>query len=278
MSIFTTQQPERLNCPFELLEKIIVVKAKLNGIERNFLFDSGAPDLILNKKHVNRNKLLDKKGTFMGSTGIGNLALTNLKSFKWENLAIKNKKTYVIDFEHLEKALNITVHGLIGFKIFRDYTLFVDYKSKQLHLWTDIEKSDYTETKRLDFIMDKHIPVIEAKVGNLKMKFGLDTGAADNAFNGKYQRKISQHLNLVGTDTLYGGAKTTKEIEIYNIDNTIISDYSFKNMKFNMELDGHIDRDGLLGYQFLKARQIAINYPERKLQFIRKKAVAKKAA
>jgi len=275
MNIYTLQQPEYLSCPFELQEKIIVVKAKLNGIERNFLLDSGAPDLILNKKHIKQNKLLDKKGTFVGSTGIGNVGLTVLKSFNWESLVIKNKKTPVIDFEHLEKVLNITIHGLIGYKVFRDYTLFVDYKSKHLHLWTDIKNSGFTATKDLDFDMNKHLPVIEAKVGNLKMKFELDTGAADNSFNAKHQKKILPHLKMITTDTLYGGAKTTKEVKIYNVDNTAVSEYSFKNMTFNMDLGGRVDRDGLLGYQFLKKRQIAINYPAQKLQFIRKKPAAK---
>lgn len=273
--MYTIQQPENLSCSFELFEKIIVVKAKLNGIERNFLLDSGAPDLILNKKHIKQNKLLDKKGTFAGSTGTGNVGLTILKNFKWESLTIKNKKTYVIDFEHLEKILNITIHGLIGYKVFRDYTLFIDYKIKQLYLWTDIKKSGFTATKHLDFVMDKHMPVIEAKVGNLKMKFGLDTGAADNTFISKHQKNILPHLKLINTDTLYGGAKTTKEVEIYNIDNTTIGEYSFKNMKFNMRLGKYSKRDGLLGYQFLKKRQVAINYPDRKLQFIRKKPATK---
>jgi len=272
MNIYTIEQPENLTCDLELREKIIVVKAKLNGIERNFLLDSGAPDLILNKRYVRQNNLLDRKSTFKGATGVGNFNLTVFKSFKWENLSIKNKKTFVIDFEHLEKVLNITFYGLIGYKVFRDYTLFVDYKNKQLQLWTDIKNSDFTEIKHLKFVMDKHIPFFEAKVGNQKMKFGLDTGTTNNVINAKYQKKISNHLRLISdNDTLYGGGSSTKEVKTYKIDNTIVNGYSFKNMECRVESGSYTNRHGLLGYQFLKARQIAINYPKNQLDFIRKK-------
>jgi len=278
MNIYTIQQPEYLTCPFKLNKKIIVVKAKLNGIERNFLLDTGAPDLILNKRYIEQNKITNTDITLKGITGNNNIAFTHLKHFKWETLSIKNKKTTIIDFSHLEKALNIVIHGIIGYKVFRDFTLFVDYKKKQLNLWSDMNKSGFTPLKHIDFIMDKHIVVIDAKIGNLKLNMGLDTGATHNLLNSKYQNKINEQLKLVNKGELHGITSETKNTKLYTLDEMLVNDYAYLNAQFLLMKTNYKKRDGLLGYQFLKARQVAINYPERKLQFIRKKTTAKKVA
>lgn len=281
MNICTTQHPESLTCSFELHEKLIVVKAKLNGIDRNFLLDSGAPDIILNKKHIEVNKLINSDITFQSSTGSGYIALTFMKNFNWNSLTIKNKRTAVMDFEHLEKALNITVYGILGYSVFRDYTLFVDYKNKQVNLWSDINKSNYKVISHIDFIMQKHIVVVETKVGNLNLKMGLDTGATANVVDIKYQKKLNKHLKKLDKDTIYGGSKSTKEIISYSLDEMIINNYTYKNMRLIFNNINHLNasslykKDGSLGYQFLKVRQVAINYPKNQLQFIRKKPAVK---
>lgn len=273
--MYTIQQPENLFCSFELINRIIVVMAELNGFTRNFLLDTGAPDIILNKKHIKQHKLFNNDLTFNSVTGSGIAELTLLRNFEWESISIKNKKTVVMDFEHLEKILKITIHGLIGYKVIRDYALFIDYRNKQLNFWTSIKNSGYSVIDSQDFIMHKHIPIIEAKIGTLKFKMGLDSGAGCNILDVKYQKKVNKYFNLINDATILGGKNSAMQIEFYNLNEFKINNFSYKNSRFILTKSISTKRDGLLGFQFLKTRQVAINYPKNKIEFIRKKPTTK---
>jgi len=150
MTTSTTQQPECLKCSFELFENIIIVKAKLNGYERNFLFDSGANDLILNKRYVNNKNLIESNKKFYAVNSAGILTHTLCKNFSWNNLTIKNKIVDVISLQHLETAFNKKIHGLIGYKVFRDYALHIDYKTENINMWMDFDKSPFKVISMVD--------------------------------------------------------------------------------------------------------------------------------
>lgn len=276
MTTSTTQQPEYLNCSFELIENIIIVKAKLNGYERNFLFDSGAGDLILNKKYINPKNLIKSNKKFKGVNGEGSLTNALLKNFNWNNLIVRNKIVDVINLKHLEVAFNQQIHGIIGYKIFRDYALHIDYKAKNISLWMSLEKSPFKVMSSFAFLKQKHIPVFKVAIGNKHFNMGLDTGAAANLLHTKHLKKINKHLKFLDESTLSGGTGEVQNIKLYELDQLTVNKASYKKMKFIFSNIDHINKsineiDGLLGYQFLKHRQTVINFPMCEIQFVRKK-------
>jgi len=280
MAIFTTQYPAYITTPFELNSNLIVVKAKLNGFERNFFFDSGVSDLILNKKYVNKKNFIKGNKKFYGVNNAGSLTQTLLKNFNWNDLVIKNKIVDTIDIQHLEVALNQKIHGLIGYKQMRDYALNINYKTKTLSMWLDFEKSNFKVVQKVDFVMNRHIPIFSVNIGKKYFNMGLDTGAAGNLLHKKHQKKVSKHLKFLDDSTLSGGTTEVQKIKLYELDDLTANEVSYKKMKFLFSNIDHLNKsgyemDGLLGYQFLKQRQTVINFPKCEIQFVRKKPAAK---
>jgi len=276
MSCYTVQQPKFLTSPFKLIENIIIVKAKLNGYQRNFLFDSGASDLILNKRYINKKNQIESDKKFHAINSAGDLTNTVLKNFNWNGLTLKNKLVNAINFRHLEAALNIKIYGLIGYKQIRDYALHINYKTKQLYMWDSTEKTPFKVVSKVDFVMHKHIPVFPVTIGTKQFNMGLDTGAAANLLHIKHQKKISKHLKFLTESILSGGSEITQKIKVYQLDAMLANKASYKKMKFLFSNIDHLNKtineiDGLLGYQFLKYRQTIINFPNCEIQFIRKK-------
>lgn len=275
MKILTAQYPSHLTTPFQLVENLIIVKAKLNGYERNFFFDSGAGDLILNKKHLDKKNLIESNQTFYAVNSGGNLTETIIKNFNWNGLILKNKKVHAIDLEHLEVSLNQKIHGLIGYQQIRDYAVHINYKTKQLSMWMDFEESPFKVLRKVDFVMQKHLPVFTTEIDTKQFKMGLDTGAAGNLLHIKHQKKLNKHLNFLSDSTLSGGSDIVQKIKLYEVNELLANDVSFKKMKFIFSNIDHLNNsinemDGLLGYQFLKKRNTVINFPKCEIQFVRK--------
>jgi len=276
MSCYTVQQPKFLTSPFKLIENIIIVKAKLNGYQRNFLFDSGASDLILNKRYINKKNKIESDKKFHAINSAGDLTNTVLKNFNWNGLTLKNKLVNAINFQHLEAALNIKIYGLIGYKQIRDYALHINYKTKQLYMWDGIEETPFKVVNKVGFVMHKHIPVFPVTIGNKQFNMGLDIGAAANLLHIKHQKKISKHLKFLTESILSGASEITQKIKVYQLDAMLANKASYKKMKFLFSNIDHLNKtineiDGLLGYHFLKYRQTIINFPNCEIQFIRKK-------
>jgi len=276
MSCYTVQQPKFLTSPFKLIENIIIVKAKLNGYQRNFLFDSGASDLILNKRYLNKKNQIESDKKFHAINSAGDLTNTVLKNFNWNGLTLKNKLVNAINFQHLEAALNIKIYGLIGYKQIRDYALHINYKTKQLYMWDGIEETPFKVVNKVGFVMHKHIPVFPVTIGNKQFNMGLDIGAAANLLHIKHQKKISKHLKFLTESILSGASEITQKIKVYQLDAMLANKASYKKMKFLFSNIDHLNKtineiDGLLGYHFLKYRQTIINFPNCEIQFIRKK-------
>ena len=53
----STAWPDQTIIPFELAGRIIVVQAEVNGVAGNFLLDSGAPVIMLNRSYFNDGEI-----------------------------------------------------------------------------------------------------------------------------------------------------------------------------------------------------------------------------
>jgi len=276
MNISTSLQPECITSPFDLFDNLIFVKAKLNGFEGNFLFDSGSADIVLNKKNIGKKNLIETETEIRGINGIDNVNQTLLKNFNWNGLIIKNKMVVAIDLQHMEKGLNQKIDGIIGYNQIRDYALRVDYKAKKISMWKNFNKSPYKIVNRFKFVMDKHIPIFSINIGGKQFKMGLDTGAEINLLHSSNQKKINKNLKFLREYSLDGITDLTQNLKLYEVDELKTDKAAYKKLPFVFSNIDHLKKvmngiDGLLGYQFLKHRQIAIHFPACEILFLRKK-------
>ena len=115
--------------------------AKINGIEGNFILDTGASSTCVGIESVEHFKLLpedsDVKAAGAGAT---NMLTQVAQKNKIEIKGWKKKKVDLVlfDLKHVNEALENhkadKVHGIVGADILKKGKAIIDYKGKKLYL------------------------------------------------------------------------------------------------------------------------------------------------
>lgn len=177
---------------FSLINNLIIVPIEVNGVKLSFLLDTGVSKPLI-FSFLNISDSLEIKNTetiflrgFGSEERVG--ALKSKNNILRIGDAVKmQQELYVIFDDKLNFApkLGVPVHGIIGFDIFKDLVVEINYSRNYLKL---IEPSTYKyrkcnkcETFDLDFYKGK--PFINAYVNNGKkqiaVKLLIDTGSSD---------------------------------------------------------------------------------------------------
>tara|TARA_B100001059_G_scaffold123961_1_gene123931 strand:- start:3281 stop:3721 length:441 start_codon:yes stop_codon:yes gene_type:complete len=123
-----------------LKTKHYLIKAKVNGINGEFILDSGASNSCVCNTKENKFKLETKKSKISASSATSEMLNTNIskKNFvvisKWEGLI----DLVTFDMSHINNAFNKkeiqSVDGIIGADVLKKSKAILDYKSNKLYL------------------------------------------------------------------------------------------------------------------------------------------------
>lgn len=226
-----------VSIPFTLLGSgHILVKAKINNIEGNFIFDTGAGLNLLTKKFADNIKDLKKTdGFYTGHRATGEEIIADLwdtKSLEMGSQKLNAEKFTVIDLE-------FPVDGLISLLPFRNIPITIDYKNKVLTLET--EKSVKELTKKgislpiqISDDLGKTLGIATyVKLDNkLVVQMNLDSGAGFNVF-----RFNSRYMQSLGIDP----SKTEVKYQKSDFKPTEGNNYYYTNLsKINAESNDKI--------------------------------------
>ena len=178
---------------FKLLNNLIVFPIYVNGKELNFILDSGVGSTILfNLNNEDSLKLLNIEKIKLKGLGVEDSVdaiLSKGNRFELNNIVSNNQKVYVVSNDNfdLSSKMGITIHGIIGYEILKDFVVKINYGSKKL---TFFEPNNYQyksckkcETFDLQFYMLK--PYMNAKVkineysSPISVKLLIDSGGSD---------------------------------------------------------------------------------------------------
>lgn len=119
----------------------LLIKGKINGIEGNFILDTGASSSCVGFEEVEHFNLhaIDSDTKAAGAGGIGMLTQTSirntLKLGRWSN---KNFGLVIFDMSHVNEALRQykakPVHGIIGADILMCGKAIIDYYNHCFYL------------------------------------------------------------------------------------------------------------------------------------------------
>lgn len=260
--------PSVINIPFELVDGLIFVNANMGGEPANFVFDTGAPDLIVNSTFRSESDSL--QGLGVG----GGISFQNIYVDDFNIGGIqKNKFTaYSVDMSHLEELTNRDIKGLIGYAFVKDYELFIDYNDWVIRLYkpkaTELHNS-IKPISAIPFVMYNHFPVIQVTIGDQVFNLGLDSGAEVNLIDIEMQDLIDEKLmkNKTNID-LYGVDKSSQRVVSAIVKNSQVDGEKFKNMEYLFADISHLNdssnriMDGLLGFPFLSARTLSISFED----------------
>ena len=156
-------------------------------------------------------------GQARGGDGSGN-SLRSMDLVELETLAfggVEFKKVTAASRNYNTSPNLPRVDGIIGFGLFEDYLLTLDFPGKRVRLERGaLPRADGAEV--LSFESPRGIPMVELGVGGNKIKADLDTGNTVGGF--VLPTALVEKLSTAGAPVVVGRARTiTSEVEIKEV-------------------------------------------------------------
>lgn len=277
---FEASARDIISIPMEIQDGLIIVTAKLNGFERKFILDSGAPTLYLNSRYFANDSIISMSTAKGVNSSISGQDAIRIKSFDFQGIKIHDTDFVMSDLSHLLK--NEEIYGLIGYQTIKDYDWLFDYANKTLTLIkpdkTDdyISKMQYT-TYELPLKMvskTSHIPFVEAKIGKTEVALGIDCGASVNLLDIALFDKLKNNLTNITTTELTGASVQKTSVQEASVKSLTIGRKLFENIPTVFNDMSHLNSqwenniDGLIGYEILSNQKTLVSIKNKKIIFI----------
>ena len=284
--MFNNPKKKSISIKFKTSSNLIIIPVAINNSDTlNFILDTGVRYPIItelpfvNKLNLNYLQPISVKGLGEGEQ------LTAYKSgnntINIEGMVAFNQEIHMIINENFQIShiLGIPVHGLIGFNLFKDYVVKIDYDQHIINL-TKPEYFAYKERERdivLPLTLEQGKPfvttnIVTDKNEDVQVKLLVDTGASDALWlSTNSDSRISLPENNIETflgrglsGDLYGkkgriGAIWVGPLVLYE---PIVA---FPDNEMVDRLIGDNDRNGTLGAEILRRFYVTIDYPGKRL-------------
>jgi len=277
----TTDLPAVTTVPFTLARNLIVVEAEINGVFGNYLVDTGAQSVVLNRPHFEPDDIETVVMDHASPSGANGAILDALGAvdlrLSWGEIKIDGLRGMVTDLSHLEKSLGVPVAGVIGYNVLERFQIHFDYAAQELTLYSldddfqPLVESDLGEpTQITEFKLVAHIPVFPVNIAGYELQMGLDSGAGEAMLFERWQATLDGQYEFIERTELRAGDKNVQMGDVVRIDNMRVQDINYADLTFRFnDIAAHSGKsmpfDGLLGYEFLKTRPTALNFRTRRL-------------
>ncbi|MFC4723474.1 aspartyl protease family protein [Geojedonia litorea] len=265
---------------FQLIDNLIIIPVEINGVELSFLVDSGVSKPILfNITNTDSLQINQIETIYLRGLGGGEPieAVKSRKNFFKIGKAINiNQDIYVVfdDLINFTPRLGVPVHGIIGFDLFKDFVVEINYKSKYLKLHRP-ETYKYKDCKKceafnLSFYNNK--PYMEGEVtldsSKIPVKLLIDTGSSDALWLFEDDNLgLSTHHNKYFVDFLGKGLSGNVYGKRSRVSSFNLKSFEFK--KVNVAFPDstsisyarkHQERNGSIAGEILKRFNIIMDY------------------
>ena len=267
--------------PFTLVGQLIMVEASVDTMTGYFMLDTGSEKLILNKEYFEAGPN-GRAVAAVGNTGLVDAVVEhNVDSIRLDQLVVRELSAHLVDLHHIELKKNVRMLGILGYEVYHDFELFIDFQNRVIVLSRVDKKGIRLDTlapfempyDSMDFELKHHLIVVEARVNSARLDLVLDSGAELILIDRHVNRRVLDNFEIIKRVNLIGVgnkdvevlAGVLKEVHCGNQYsekmNTLLTSLDDINTSFN------VDVEGVLGYEFLKKRRVLVNYQKRKLYF-----------
>ncbi|SFF89400.1 aspartyl protease family protein [Pontibacter chinhatensis] len=287
-TVYLTSGRNKIILPFKLVHNLIVLPVRVNNSQSlNFILDSGVQNVLITHLHFDDSLDLQQtsrikiRGLGEGYTiealhSVGNTI--SMPGVAGENLTVYVLLEEVFD---LSMRMGMPVHGIIGYDIFKNFIVKINYSTQTITLY----KPDYkVRKKRKAEEYALHIedskPYLYGSVrqhngDSLDVKLIVDTGASHSL---SLYLPTNERLSLppkvmeaylgrgLGGD-INGkiGRLPGFRLGKYNIENLTANYPDEQAVKHALNIAG---RNGNLGSEILKRFTVIFDYPHQKLTLI----------
>jgi hypothetical protein len=266
---------------FQLINNLMIIPMEVNGASLNFILDSGVSKPILfNLSDLDSIELREVSKITIRGLGNGEPveALQSLgNTFKINTLRNLSQELYVVlDKEmNFSSSIGIPVHGIIGYDLFRDYIVEINYSKKFLRFHNPVTYSRKIRKDEvtLPLTITENKAYLNGSVviddpNEIPVKLLMDTGSSDALWLFPDQEKglsvpfkhYEDYLGKGLSGTIYG--KRTKISQV-RLGDFVLQDAkaAFPYMESFRLATNLGDRNGSAGGELLKRFNMIVNYP-----------------
>lgn len=280
---------DKVIIPFKFINNLVFIPIKVNGVELNFLLDTGVEETILfsmeDRKEV--SFLNVEKITLRG---LGSeKSIEGLKStdniLKIKSLKSLNHLLYIVLDQnfYLSSHIGIPVNGIIGYNFFKTNLVKINYERKRVIVYRDTDKNKKKierKSQNVPITIERSKPYIYGNIvinsNEIPVKLLIDIGNSDAIWLFENDKKLITTPIKNFDDYLGKGFSGDVEGKRAQISKFTISKFEFhnpivafpdsisiKNVKMVQ------DRSGSVGAEILKRFSVVFDYSNQQM-FLRK--------
>ncbi len=265
---------------FQLINNLIVIPIEINGAELNFILDTGvSKPLLFNLSFQDSVELKNVSEITINGLGAGEpIKALNSEGnyFRINKIRNPDQQLFVV----LDKDINfsptlgIPVHGIIGYDLFRDFIVEVNYsrKSIRFHDPNLYKQKSNSRTQDLPISIEDRKAYVEGHVSfedreDVPVKLLMDTGSSDAVWlfqdldKGIHipQKHYTDYLGKGLNGSIFGKRTKVRKVRLgdFELNN---AKAAFPDMFSFSSIKDHGDRNGTLGGEILRRFNIVFNY------------------
>jgi len=269
--------------PFSRSGNLILVRARADTTEGNFILDTGAPGLVLNityfRDYPATADINEEQNGIGGS--VSSVKKTQVRWFNFNCVTTSAVAADLVNLGHIENSRGIKVFGLLGLSLFRKFEMIIDYENNLLYLYRTGKKKDGDSkcfllrdtatysTVPIEIINNKI--VTRTTLAGKKLRLIIDTGAESNVLDSRLPNKVFENVDILKRIQLAGAGDKKVEALYGNLNNLSIGNQLTGTLPViitNLEKSCLSDIscvDGILGFDFLSLHKIGFNFVNSKM-------------
>lgn len=277
--------PSVITVPFHLTpNKMIAVQAKLDSLQGWFIFDTGSPRTMVNRRYFHPSR--QRSRSYSRITDVSGVPMLgrdtyNAHELDFQGIVEDNKQYLSIEMSQMEREDGIETLGMIGAETLQGYDVLYDYADSTLTFIRPADTDAYLATvfptntlHEAPLSIVEHVPCVEAKIGDDTYQLGIDCGAGGGVLSQTYRRQLANYSRPVGAMELTGISRIpvrVTQIEVFRME---IAGKLFTGMEFllhnlrTMGIEAEDGIDGLVGYDVLSQQKTLISMENKRVVFI----------
>lgn len=279
-------KPDTVRINFQLRNGLIYIPAKLNGKIGFFMFDSGAPVVILRNRYVSEASI--KNDVSVDFTGMGgkmdDVKWSTENTLEWGGGQLTGLDAPTARMDDMDLDEDTAIFGLMGYGVLSGYQLTFDYLNQELLLERidedgKLSGAGFDKGKLITAFplrMKRHIPIIDIVLNDKSYPMGIDCGANANLLKSGLIQELApfidyedEYVSIAGVGGLEQNNRTAfltdAKIGTFKLQDmyTVITD---------QHIGGGVGNDalpivGLLGTPFLNQQKTTLNFNKGEISF-----------
>lgn len=268
--------PAWVSIPYRKIGNLILIEAEIDTLRGNFILDTGAPHLVLNRtyfrEYANEEYAMNGGGITGGASSTGRATVEGLVL---QGITYALQTADVIPLGHLESSRKVKILGLLGNAVFAGKEIVIDDQHEVLHLFQLNNRGErsfaeglpvWQTLESLPLLIQENILMVQTRIAGQKLRFCVDTGAESTVLHNKLPGNGLNQVTITGRKMLRGTGNKPAEVlegtlnllkvgegQQENVP-VIVTNLSEMSERFGMRIDG------MLGYPYFANRVIGINF------------------